>query len=191
MRSRRNIVVPFRRKKQGRTDYKNRLTLLKGKTLRLVVRRANKNFIAQIVKYSPQGDIVLSTAHTTELVKYGYNISRSNYPAAYLIGYLLAKKSNEKKAILDLGLQTPIARSKLYAVVKGCVDGGLVVPVDEEVLPAEDRINGKHIADYLAGTAGSEKQEFSLYRKNNVDADRIKKLFEDTKQKIDESVNKK
>ena len=50
-----------------------------------------------------------------------------------------------KDAILDLGLQTPLKGSRLYAALKGAIDGGLTIPASEEVFPAEERITGQHL----------------------------------------------
>lgn len=168
--------------------------LLKSKFPRLVVRKTNKNIIAQIVKYSPKGDVVVSSSTSKELKKYEWPLSRSNIPTAYLVGFLLAKKTPEKKAIFDMGLQTPVAGSKLFAVIKGCVDGGLDVPYSEEVLPDEDRIKGKHISDYAALLDKDNSQEFkkrfSSYINKKINLTELSKYFETTKNKISESVNK-
>jgi large subunit ribosomal protein L18 len=80
----------------------------------------------------------------------GWKHSTKNLPASYLTGLLLAKKAQEKgvkDAILDLGLQTPLKGSRLYAALKGVIDGGLDVPASEEVFPNEDRLKGSHVAD--------------------------------------------
>ncbi len=135
----------LKRKKEGKTDYKNRLGLLKGRTPRLTVRKFNKNIIAQIITYNPTGDIVVAEAHSKELEKFGWKNSRNNVPASYLVGLLLSKKSKQKEAILDVGLQKPTKGSRIYSLLKGCVDGGMQIPHDESVLPAKERILGKHI----------------------------------------------
>ena len=59
----------------------------------------------------------------------------------------MAKKANEKnckEAILDLGLHTSTKGSRLYAVLKGAVDGGLKIPHDKEILPNNERLTGMH-----------------------------------------------
>ena len=136
---------PLRRKKEGKTDYKKRLGLLKGGLARLVVRKFNKNVIAQIITYSPSGDKVESQAHSKELEKYGWKESKNNVPASYLVGMLLSKKTKIKEAILDTGLQKPTKGSRIYSTVKGCIDGGMKIPHDAEVFPSKERIIGKHI----------------------------------------------
>ncbi|MEM4595345.1 MAG: 50S ribosomal protein L18, partial [Thermofilaceae archaeon] len=63
--------VPFRRRREGVTNYyKRRRLILSGKPW-LVVRRTNRYIIAQIVKAEPHGDVTLVSAHSGELMKYG------------------------------------------------------------------------------------------------------------------------
>mgnify|MGYP001571342791 CR=1 FL=1 len=101
--------LPLKRKRQGRTDYRARLALLKSRKPRFVVRRSLKNVLVQIIEYAPDGDKVLLTVSSKELqTEFGWDIARRNTPAAYLTGMLAGVKAKEKKlkaAILDLGLQ--------------------------------------------------------------------------------------
>jgi large subunit ribosomal protein L18 len=141
-------TVPYRRKREGKTNYKKRLELLKGKEARLVVRRTNKHIIMQIVEYHPDGDKILLGVSSKKLESMGWKHSGKNIPAAYLTGLLLGKTAATKnitKAHLDLGLRTPMSGSRLYAALKGTIDGGLDVPASKDVFPADDRITGKHI----------------------------------------------
>lgn len=144
-------VIQYRRKREGRTDYKKRLKMLISNTPRLVIRRTNKNMIVQVVDYSDKGDNVLVTANSSELKKLGWKHATANLPAAYLTGALAAQKAKKKgveKAIVDLGLQPQKAGTRLYAAVKGAIDNGLDVPASEDVFPSTDRLSGKHIAAY-------------------------------------------
>ncbi len=143
--SRKIRTILYRRKRIGKTDYKKRLALLKNKSPRLVIRRFNKNIIAQIISYEENGDKIEAQAHSKELEKLGWKGSKNNVPASYLVGMLLAKKSKAKNAILDVGLQQPTKGSRIYACLKGAVDGGIKVPHSPEVLPKIERIEGKHI----------------------------------------------
>ncbi len=149
MNNRRKYTQPLKRKSELRTDYALRLRLLKSKKPRLVVRKSLKNVLVQIVEYRPDGDKIIASAYTKELQKhYGWSHARRNIPAAYLTGYLLGLKAAQKKikeAIADFGSQKVVARSLLFAVVKGAHDAGLQIPCDPESLPSEDRIKGKHI----------------------------------------------
>ena len=152
MKSTTTYTVKYRRKREGRTDYKSRLNLLKGKTDRLVIRHTNTKMVLQIVRYDSDGDKVLLTVNSSELKKMGWSHSCKNIPAAYLSGLLLAKRAKEKKvskAILDLGLKSPLKGSKVFSALKGVIDGGLNVPASEEVFPSEERIKGEHVASYL------------------------------------------
>ena len=80
--------VPFRRRREGRTDYRTRLGLLKSGETRLVVRRTNGNVIVQFVGWAQEGDQVQATAVAQELAKLGWEGSPKNTPAAYLTGLL-------------------------------------------------------------------------------------------------------
>lgn len=145
-------TVRYRRKREGRTNYKKRLNLLKGNTDRLIIRKTNTKIILQVASYHPDGDKVLVTVHSSALRKLGWKHSCKNIPAAYLAGLLLAKKATSKKiskVILDLGLTSPLKGSKIFSALKGVIDGGLNVPVSEDIFPSDDRLQGKHIALFL------------------------------------------
>jgi large subunit ribosomal protein L18 len=84
------------------------------------------------------------------LKEYGWKFSCDNLPAAYLTGLMIGKLAKKKKiaeAILDSGLYSSTKGSRIYAVVKGAVDSGLKVPIEEEVIPSKDRIEGRHISE--------------------------------------------
>ncbi|GIU69288.1 MAG: 50S ribosomal protein L18 [Candidatus Woesearchaeota archaeon] len=145
--------VPYKRKREGRTNYKKRLKLLVSGSLRLVVRKTNKHLIVQLVRYNDSGDNVLVTVTSNELKKLGWTFSTSNIPAAYLTGLLAAKKSVSKgfnSAIVDIGLQTPSSGSRIFAAVKGAIDGGLDITCSEDAFPKEERLNGSHISESVA-----------------------------------------
>jgi large subunit ribosomal protein L18 len=178
------FTVPFRRKQEGRTDYRKRLTLLKSKQPRLVVRKSNKHMMLQLIEYAADGDKVLFTVKSTDLKKHGWEMNPGNMPSAYLTGLLLGVKAKGKKAILDLGLQAPIRGSRLYAALKGAIDGGLDVASSEENLPADDRIKGKHISAYAKQLGSEYEKVFSAYVKNKQDARKFEEHFEKIKQDI-------
>jgi large subunit ribosomal protein L18 len=155
------ITMQYRRKREGRTDYKKRLVLLKSGLPRLVIRASNKSVQAQLVQYGADGDHILATARATELAKHGWKTSTGNTPAAYLTGVLLASKLKKHKVddvIVDIGLQKHHKGGRLYAVAKGAIDGGLNVRVGEDVLPSEERVNGGHIDEQLAKSTESVKK---------------------------------
>ncbi|MEM4189740.1 MAG: 50S ribosomal protein L18 [Candidatus Caldarchaeum sp.] len=144
-----------RRRREGRTDYRKRVKLVKSGLERLVIRRTNRRLIVQLVKSKLGGDETLLTVTSDVLVHYSWKASFKSTPAAYLTGLLLGKKALEngfKKAILDIGVQRSVKGLRLYAVVKGVLDAGMEVPVSEEMLPDELRLVGKHITNYYLST---------------------------------------
>lgn len=141
----------FKRKILGKTNYRKRLKLLLANKPRLVVRKSLKNISAQVVEYGEKGDKIVVSAHSSELKKYGYGRSKGNIPAAYLVGLLAgskAKKKNIAESVLDIGLQNSVKGSRIYSVLKGCLDAGLKVPHSKDILPIENRIKGEHIKDF-------------------------------------------
>ena len=63
-----------------------------------------------------------------------------------------------EEAVLDVGLAATPVGGRVFAALKGMVDAGLEVPHGEQVLPEEDRINGAHIGDNIAGAVESTKK---------------------------------
>ncbi len=154
-------TVPYRRKREGKTNYKRRLELLKSFQNRLVIRRSNKYLTFQIVSYDPKGDKVLVATTSKKLQDYGWKHSGKNLSGAYLAGLLFAKmaeKKGIKSAILDIGLRTPIKGSRIYSALKGVIEGGLSVPSSDTVFPPEERIMGKHINDNISKDVETVKQ---------------------------------
>jgi len=184
--------VPYRRRREGKTDYHRRKKLLISGLPRLVARKTNKHIIAQIVEASIEGDRVLASAHSSELrKKFGWLGSLKNLPAAYLTGLLCgyrALKRNVKKAILDIGLQTPSKGARIFAVMKGCIDAGIEIPHGEEILPSEERIKGRHISDYasiLSSTPEVYSKRFSEYLSRGLRPENIVEHFSAVKKKIE------
>ncbi len=131
------------------------------------------------------------TVNSKELIKTGYNYSLSNIPAAYLTGLLLARKAVSKKVgelIVDIGIHSPIIGSKIFAFVKGCIDGGLKVIASSESFPDEKRIKGAHIKEYAQKLKKEDNAKFnkvfSGLLKKNVDPEKIEENFEKIKEKI-------
>src|SRR3989344_1193430 len=140
----------FRRRREGKTNYERRLKLLESRKPRLVVRKSLKYICASVVQFELKGDRTVASATSRELKKHGWAAATDNLPAAYLTGIMLAKKAAKagiKEAILDSGLSPTTKGNRIFAVVKGAIDGGLNVPVDAEILPSEDRIKGTHIQE--------------------------------------------
>ncbi|MEA2038190.1 MAG: 50S ribosomal protein L18 [Nanoarchaeota archaeon] len=142
--------MEFKRKRLGKTNYKKRLKLLLANKPRLVIRKSNNNIIAQIVEYNTNGDKVKLSCHSSELKKHGWNGNTGNVSSAYLVGLIIGNKSKDKKidCVLDIGLQNSVKGSRIYSVLKGCVDAGLNVPHSKDILPSEDKIKGKDAKNF-------------------------------------------
>jgi large subunit ribosomal protein L18 len=143
--------VPFRRRREGKTDYYQRTRLVVSDVPRMVVRKTNRHIIIQLVTAEMEGDKTLVAANSAELEKYGYKGSTSNTPAAYLTGMLFAakaKKAQYDSAILDIGLNRATPGARVFAALKGAVEAGLEIPHGEEILPSDERVKGAHIAAY-------------------------------------------
>ncbi len=144
--------VPFRRRREGKTDYRKRLKLLMSHRPRVVVRRSNKYIRIQMVTADKHGDRTFVDVSSAKLREYGYERCGKNLPAAYLTGLLFGKRAKEsgfEEAILDIGLHTPVHGSRVFAALKGIVDAGLDVPHDPVVFPPDERIRGEHIGDSI------------------------------------------
>jgi len=145
--------VHFRRRREGKTDYRVRLRLLKSGQPRAVVRLTDRRVRVAIVEYDPVGDRVVAAADSVELGGIEFPPSSlASTPAAYLTGYLAglrAKSSGTEEAILDAGLRHPTQGGRLAAALKGLLDSGLEIPHGEGGFPTADRLNGAHLAKPL------------------------------------------
>lgn len=91
--------VKFRRRREGKTDYRARTRLVlqdKNKygapKYRLVARFSNKQVLAQVTKATLAGDVVVCSASSAELPRYGLKVGLTNYAAAYCVGLLVARR---------------------------------------------------------------------------------------------------
>ena len=182
--------VEFKRKRQGKTNYKKRLGLLLKNKPRLVVRTSLKNITIQITEYNKDGDKILVSVSSKELEKkFGWKYSKNNLPAAYLTGYLLGKKAIKlglKEAILDIGLKKSVKGNKIYSALKGVLDAGINIPCSKDIFPSEESIKGEHIANYAKKLSDQDKYKkiFSGYIKKGIKAEDLPKYFEEIKKKI-------
>lgn len=181
MASNTTTVVSYRRKREGKTNYKRRLTLLKGGVPRLVVRKTNQQLIAQVVIYEENGDRVVAAVNGLSLKKNGWKYSCKSIPAAYLIGCALGAHAKGKvdEVILDIGLHVPLRGSRLFAVAKG-VGEYVKVRASDDAFPSADRLSGKHISTYFA----NHKDRFSGYAKEGADPSAIATDIERVKKSI-------
>ena len=190
--------VPFRRRKEGKTDYRSRRALVLSRLPRLVVRLTLNHIIVQIVKAEVAGDKVVASAHSRELAKtYGWQGNCRNVPAAYLTGLLCGFKATVygvKKAVLDIGLHSPSRGARVFAALKGVLDAGVTVPHSENMLPDETRISGKHIADYgsqLSSNPEIYQQKFSKNLSRGLRPEQLSEHFSLIKDKITSSFEEK
>merc|ERR1712232_1456792 len=247
--------VKFKRRREGRTDYYARKRLVvqeKNKydtpKYRMIVRFTNKDVICQIAYAKIEGDVVICSAYSHELPRYGVKVGLTNYAAAYCTGLLLARRVLQKfkldtvyegndnvdgtmfyvedqddgpgafRACLDVGLARTSTGAKVFAALKGAVDGGLDIPHSEKRFPGYDsegkslnadvhraHIFGQHVADYMRNLSEEDeeayKKQFSRYIKLGVTPDSIEGMYTkahaairadpSAKAKVDKKVTKK
>src|SRR3990170_1060505 len=183
--------VPFRRRREGKTDYKLRLGLVRSGKPRAVVRTSNKYVYVQIVDAQPSGDVVRASASSKELAKLGWKGGTGNLPSAYLTGALAGRRAltkGIKEAILDIGLRPSTKGSRLYAALKGLTDAGLEVPHSEVILPSTDRLGGAHITEYakslLSESSEVYKKRFSGYLSKGLKPEELTGHFEQVRGQV-------
>jgi len=184
---------------------------------RLVVRISNKDVTAQIAYAQLTGDKILCSAYSHELKRYGAKVGFSNYAACYATGLLLARRllANLKladkypgvkeatgedkvveapedgprpfKALLDVGLARTSTGARIFAILKGALDGGLDVPHKETRFAGYKADSGKldvptlrkyifagHVGEYMKllekEDAAKLQKHFSAYVKAGVKA---------------------
>jgi large subunit ribosomal protein L18 len=181
-------VPLLRRRREGVTDYRSRKRAVTSRKPLLVVRFSNKNVSSQFVRPTVNGDVVVSSAHSRELPKLGWQGSLKSTPACYLLGMLAGKKAKAKgitEAVLYNGLLPFIGGGRVAAFLKGVVEEGIRVPVGEEAYPSEERLTGKVFANYATKLAADDKaayeQAFSALLKAGFKPDDYPKQFERTR----------
>lgn len=95
---------------------------------------------------------------------------------------------------MDVGLQRTTTGARVFAAMKGAVDGGLNIPHSTKRFPGYDaeskafnadvhraHIFGQHVADYMRSLEEEDpeafKRQFSQYIKLGINADQVKKYF--------------
>ena len=178
------IALQFGRKRKRVTNYRKRLKLILSGKPRLVVRTTSSQIIVQVAKFEEKGDMVLASAGSLKLRKYGWQPAVKNLPAAYLTGFLvgmLALSKNVKSAVLDAGLSKPSAGGRIYSALKGAIDAGLNVKADASVFPIPERTSGNHISKYVNSSSGNQ---FSIYKKNGLSPEKISENFKMVKSNL-------
>jgi len=162
--------------------------------------------------------------HNDIVFRYGVKVGLTNYAASYCTGLLLARRILQKfkldsvyegntnvdgsmyavednddgpgafRACLDVGLARTSTGAKVFAAMKGAVDGGLDIPHSEKRFPGYDaeskelnadvhrgHIFGGHVADYMRHLIEEDedtyKKQFSRYIKNGVTADGMEDMY--------------
>ena len=187
--------LTLKRNRQRKTNYRKRASLLLSRRHFIVAKISDQNVSCQFLKPTLKGDLVIGSAHSRELRKYGWKGSMNSLPACYLTGFLLGKKSMAKgmdNAILYTGRDS--FTSRVAACLKGIVAAGVNVPVSEDNLPSDDRTNGKHIAEYakiLKEDEAKYNSIFSTLIKGGLNPEDYPSHSESTKQKISENFGSK
>ena len=197
---------------------------------RLVVRFSNKDITCQVVYAKIEGDVVLAAAYSHELPQFGVTVGLTNYAAAYCTGLLLARRLLTKldlaelypgqeevtgeeyqvmdsgdrgafKANLDVGLVRTTTGARVFAAMKGAVDGGINVPHSSSRLVGFDSeskelnadvlrkyIFGGHVADYMRVLEEEDeekyKSHFAKYIEKGITADKLEEMYRGAHAKI-------
>ena len=170
----------MRRRRESRTDYHQRLRLLKSGKPRLVARVSNRHVRAQLITPGPDGDETHAAASSEELGEYGWDAPTGNLPSAYLTGYLAGIRALDAgltEAVLDIGLNTATPGNKVFAVQEGAIDAGLSIPHSESVLADWSRNRGEHIAEY------AEQLDEPLYG-GDFDATELPEHFDEVRERL-------
>lgn len=191
---------------------------------RLVVRFTNKDVSAQIVYAKIEGDKVLCSAYAHEIPRFGMKLGLTNYAATYATGLLLARrllkqlkldkiyegttevtgeeehvedvagKPGAFKCFLDAGLGRTTTGSKVFACMKGAVDGGLNIPHSNRRFPGYDseskkfdaevhrkHIMGGHVGNYMKELQEADeeayKKQFARYLAAGISSETIEGVY--------------
>lgn len=192
---------------------------------RLVVRFTNKDVICQIAYATLAGDVIVASAQARELPRYGLSVGLTNYSAAYCTGLLLARRILQKfgldshyegntedvgedynveaaddaprpfMCILDSGLKRTSTGSKVFAALKGALDGGLDIPHNEKRFAGYDPdgkeldsetlrkyIMGGHVAEYMEEMQEEDPEKYQAHFKSfikcGIDSENLEELYE-------------
>jgi len=227
-RRRREGKTDFHRRKKLICQDKNKYNSPK---YRFVVRVTNRDVVCQIVYARIVGDFVMTAAYSHELPRFGLPVGLTNYAACYATGLLLARRllknlkldtQYEGKtkadgelfsvepiedgprpfyALLDVGLARTTTGARMFACLKGALDGGLNIPHSETRFRGYDQEKGKydaaaarkvifaeHVSAYMK-TLQSEDPEhyeshFSQYIKHQITHDKLTATIKKTHETI-------
>ncbi|MFX1299692.1 MAG: 50S ribosomal protein L18 [Promethearchaeota archaeon] len=184
--------VPFRRRRESKTDYHARRRMVGSGRPRLVIRKTGTRIIVQLMEALPEGDRSIAVADSRQLKKFGWTAGVKNIPAAYLTGFLAGHRAINNgvtAAIVDIGLTKPIPGSRIFSAVRGVIDAGITIPCSDKMFPEEKRIRGEHIADYAKDLSDNQpstfERQFGDLSKERVDLTKLPNLYDTTKKKIE------
>ncbi|KAL3147037.1 60S ribosomal protein L5 [Trebouxia sp. C0009 RCD-2024] len=189
---------------------------------RFVVRFSNKDVTCQIAYATVAGDVVVAAAYSHELPRYGLQAGLTNYAATYATGLLLARRVLQKfnldktytgteeatgddynveaadegprpfTALLDTGLKRTSTGSKVFAALKGGLDGGLDIPHGDKRFVGYDTeakkldseqlkkyILGGHVAEYMEEMAEDSEENYNKHFSQFIAADLAGEDLED------------
>lgn len=193
---------------------------------RFVVRFTNRDVICQVVYATLAGDVCIASAYSHELPKFGMKAGLKNYAATYATGLLCARRLLTKygladtyegktddlgedyhveqeegearpfKCFLDTGLVRTSTGARVFAALKGAVDGGLDIPHNEKRFAGYDLQDKSHDPDtlerYIKGGVVAEyaeemqeeepekfEQHFSKYLAEDFDPTELEDAMED------------
>jgi len=181
---------------------------------------------------------MLCQATSTELEKYGVPCGHTNYAACYATGLLVARRALDLvgladsitgveeataeefhveeedlerrpfKVILDVGLIRTIPGSRVFGILKGAVDGGLMIPHSVKNFPGYkepeerggeyeydapahlERILGNHVQEYMEMLQEEDperyKVAFAKFIENDIEPDGLEDLYKECHAKIRE-----
>jgi large subunit ribosomal protein L5e len=220
-RRRREGKTDYRARKRLVTQDKNKYNSPK---YRLVVRHTNKDVTCQIIKPKLNGDLIVTAAYAHELKRYGINLGLTNYSSTYAVGLLLARRLLQKlgldkkfegvknpngeifhveqtgegprpfTALLDVGLKRTTTGCRVFAALKGAVDGGLNVPHNEKRFVGYSKeekafkadilrkhIFGTHIGEYMKRLREDNptqfESQFARFVKAGIDEKKIEDVY--------------
>jgi large subunit ribosomal protein L18 len=189
-------IATLKRIRNGRTNYRKRAALLLSKRRFVTITVSDENVQAQIAYPMAKGDVTITSSHSRELTRFGWNGSLNSLPACYLTGLLLGKKSLSKdvdEAILYTGKNS--FTSRVAACLKGVIDSGMKVPASDSSFPPEERLVGNHIAEYARILKDENKDvynsHFSRLIANNFDPTQYSSYVQKVKDAITASTELK
>lgn len=180
--------VPYRRDREGKTDYHYRRSLLRSGKHRLVARISLQHVRAQIAVPGSEGDEILASAFSKELSEWDWKGYTANTPSAYLVGLVCGYRALEEgveECILDIDRFVASPQAKVFAVLKGALDAGVRIPYEDSVLPADERCRGEHIANYAQELEGEKyDKQFSKYLEKDLQPENLPEHFKEVKEAI-------